>query len=232
MFKISVGSSTSPDTAEAIGAAIAQCLAHLGPHQPAAGVLINDGHAQDKCLLRTISDTWPGMPLIGAASENAATTRRVTLMLIDSPDLDFHFGIGKQRQGNPGLAAEAAISQSAEHRLDRVSLCLTLHDPSSEWQQTFQESIRRLLPAQVTFLNELLPHEAQAQNMALSRYYCGKDVLLDASPIMVGTLKHDLPAEPGWSLTRQHGVLRKSCGDQVFLYDNFVGDRRRASRIG
>lgn len=230
MFKISVGSSCSTDAAEAVGDAIAQCLANLGFNTPKAGILLNEGHVQDASLLRAVTDTWPQMPLIGAASEVPGNERRLTLLLLDSPDLNFHLGVGRKNGKDAHQAAEEALSQSAQRVLDQISLCLTLPDESSDWHYQFNETIRRLLPGGVTYLNELLPVDNQGYHSGLTRYYCGNKVLLDSTPILLATTADEQDQGSGWSLTRQHGILRKTYGNRLYVYDTFAGDRRRISR--
>ncbi len=230
MFKISVGSSTHPDTAEAVGALIAQCLARFGSTAPKAGLLFNQGHTQDGTILQAIHDTWPNMPLIGDATLGSGGEPRLTLMLLDSPDLIFQVGTGRDARQQPTLAAEQALSQAAGGLMDKVLMCLTLPDRVTQWHQSFAESVARLLPRGTALLNELLPFDGEQEATAVDRYYNGRKVLRDSVPLLVALSAAPAGRNAGWSLTRQQGIVRRTLGEQVYEYDTLIGDRRRSAR--
>ena len=230
MFKISVGTSSDPDPAEAVGALVAQCLDRFGGTSPKAGILINVGHDRDATILQTIRDTWPQMRLIGSASGKGGADKRLTLMLLDSPDLEFHFGIGRHASLNPGLAAEQALSDAASSVMDRIVMCLTLPDALAEWNLQFGESMSKLLPPGTTRLRELLPADSDLNQAGVDRYYSGTEVLTDSIPILVAVSPTTNKHLPGWSLTREQGIVRRDCGDHVYEYDTLIGDRRRSAR--
>ncbi len=231
MFKISVGSSTHTDTAEAVGALIAQCLARFGSGSPKAGLLFNHGHAQDGTILQAIHDTWPDMPLIGNATASDGGEPRLTLMLLDSPDLSFEIGTGRDARSNPALAAEQALSQAAAGLMDKVLLCLTLPDRITDWHQRFAETVARLLPPGTALLNELLPFDGEQEQAVVDRYYCGQRVMRDAVPLLIAVSAAAKTRSAGWSLTRQQGIVRRTLGEKVYEYDTLIGDRRRSARV-
>ncbi len=230
MFKVAVGSSTNSDTAQAIGEIIAQCLARLAGQVPQAAIVFNNGHPGDSTVLTAIVDTWPEIALVGCGSDTDQA-RRLTLMLLYSPELEFTVGVGRQVKNNPGLAAEQALASTLSQDMERIALCLTLPESLHEWSNSFAEGVKKLLPPSTVYLNQLLPLPEGQEKQPISRQYHGRQVLTEAVPVLIALTRVDAGKRevPGWRFTREHGVLRKLCGEDVYEYDNLIGDRRRVA---
>jgi hypothetical protein len=224
MFRVTVCTSTLTDAAEAVGELIAQALRGLSGQQPQAGVILNQGHDADSTLLAALTDTWPDMPLIGCASA-AGNELRMTLLLMASPDLTFHIGLGERVPDSPAHAAEQAL-MAAMHHSDQVALCLTLPESLYEWSNSFAGAVRKLLPVGTPFLNELLPHSELRAFGPGERQYFGRKVLHDEVPILIASANQIAADDHSWRFTRQRGIVRKLSAEHVYEYDTLIGDRR------
>ena len=223
MFKVTVCTSTLPDTAEAAGDLIAQGMASQLSAQPQAIVLLNSGHEDDSTLLAALHDTWPDTPLIGSAAQAAGTDPRVSLLLLSSPDLRFHVSLGVRVPSSPTHAAEQALADVMRNDAS-VALCLTLPESLHEWSNTFSNFVHKLLPYGTPFLDELLPNAEMKAYAPSTRYYHGRKVLSEAVPIILAC--HQRDEDQSWRFTRQRGIVRKACGEHIYEYDTLIGDRR------
>lgn len=223
MFKIAMGSNSEPDTAQAIGDAIAQALSGLDGSPAQAGILINQGHRADATLLNAIQETWPALNLIGVGGPAMGRSSHLRLMLLSSPDLVFHLSRGRHGVLTASLSAEQALSSFVSDR-QSLALHLTLDNPTQPWNREFCDSVASLLPKNCSNLLPLLPPFNGP--IQIDRHYYNQTVLHDDLPILLAT--HRNAETHGWRLTRQHGIVRKQYGESIYEYDTLVNDRRRA----
>lgn len=225
MFRLTVGSSSNPDTAEAVGEIIARALERMTAECPQAGIIYNRGHSQDATILRALKDTWPEIRLVGFASE-APGPATLTVMLMSSPDLEFHVGSARRAQRDPMHAAEQALGCLSAPMIKRVTLCLTPPSSDQAWINGFSRNVEQLLPPGTVQLRELLPYPDKQDAPVANRLYLDGEVLTDTAPVLFGVQRRGRHTD-GWRHTRHSGVMRRLCDEDVYEYDQVVGERRR-----
>ena len=134
MFKVVVGHSNDPDSAEAVAEILEQCLESLDGETPQAGILFAACDFDHSLILKQIKQQFPDLELVGGTSSGEISSRlgfqqdSLTLMLFCSDEIEITAGIGDRASEDPRAAAKGAIATAQSKTSREMTLCLSFID--------------------------------------------------------------------------------------------------------
>ena len=222
MFKVAVGHSIDPDSLAAVKEAVSQCREQLQIAVPSAGILLCAIDFEHQVILDFISETFPGIALIGGTTVGEMSSRlgfhedSLMLMLFSSDEVEMRAGLGLQVSQDAIAAAHQAIPD-----LDGAApkLCYAIGEGLGVDGVALVEGLGTTLGKGVPIFGGLAGDDWQFDK---TYQFFGQKVLRDAVTTLVfsGNLLVSCGVATGQHPIGQKGTVTKSIGNTLHEVDD------------
>ena len=215
MFKVVVGHSNDPDSAEAITEIIEQCLESLAGITPQAGILLVAPDFEHSLILQQIYARFPDLELIGGTTDGEISSilefqeDSLVLMLFCSDEIEFCAGVGTQVSQNVVVAAQTAIKQATSKSKQKINLCLTLPDGLTSSGVSVINALKQELGDNLPIVGGLT---ADGDTYQKTYQFYNQEVLTDSIPVLLfgGNLLISCGVNSGWNPIGKKSIITKA----------------------
>ena len=225
MFKVVVGHSNDPDSAEAVAEIIDQCSKSLAGIIPQAGILLAAFDFDHSFVLQEIYARFPNLELIGGTTDGEISSildfqqDSLTLMLFCSDEIEFCAGVGTQASQDSLAAAKAAIEQATDKSKQKIGLCVTLPDGLTSSGVTIIKALKQELGSNLPIVGGLT---ADGGNYQKTYQFYNQEVLTDSIPILLfgGNLLLSCGVNSGWNPIGKKSIITKAEKNIIYQIDS------------
>jgi len=225
MFKVVVGHSNDPDSAEAVGEILEQCLESLEGISPQAGLLFAAIDFEHSLILQQIMQQFPDLELIGGTTDGEISSvlefqeDSVSLMLFYSDEVEFCAGVGNNASHDSVTSAQAAIKQAKDKSKQKTSLCITLPDGLGSSGVSIIKAIKQELGSNLPIVGGLT---ADGGKFLKTYQFYKQEVLTDSIPILLfgDNLLLSFGVNSGWNPIGKKSTITKVENNIIYEIDH------------